>query len=61
MKKEFKWWMGYHIWLWRISTPIRSHMYDFSLSNGFDKCSSYWTARLAKKELIESILIRKKK
>jgi hypothetical protein len=35
---------------------MRANMYDFGCAQGFEKYSSYHTARVAKKDLVEMIL-----
>ena len=57
--KKFKLWMFWHIRLWQIFNPTRVKLFEYSISQGFDQYSSYWSARCASEDLIKFILEKK--
>lgn len=55
-KNKFKWWMNFHIAFWSIISPRRVKMYHYGLAQGFAPSSSYWSARVMNKEMLNFIV-----
>lgn len=58
-KNKFKWWMLWHIATWSIISPKRVRMYHYGIEQGFGSASSYWSARIMSKDMLDCIIGKK--